>query len=240
MIAKVGKSTNITDTLNYNENKKKGGEIMFSHGIDPNMSCEMQAKVMETMHNQRYRIKAHTIVISHGDNDSKKLTPEQERKYLLDFLNELEKRGTDLNSSAWVVTRHGNTDNVHYHLAVMNTRLDGGRFNDKFLGKNATRAAAAVSMRWGLESAARAARAEAKAAARRPKDKPLEPLTDATKEITKNYYNRKAAIEAAKRRKEYEERLQAEEKQRKSEKMQARNIRDSRRETDTPRKGFKR
>lgn len=240
MIAKAGKSTNIADTLKYNSNKKKGGEIMYSHGIDPNMSCEMQARVLEALHNQRYRVKAHTIVISHGDKDSKTLTPEQEKKYLLEFLNELEKRGTDLNSTAWIVTRHGNTDNIHYHLAIMNTRLDGGRFNDKFLGKNATRAAAAVSMRWGLELASRAATAEAQEAENRPHEKPQEPLTSTTKEIAKNFYNRRAAIAAAKRRKEYEERLQAEEKQRKSEKLQNRNISDIRREEVAPRKGFRR
>lgn len=209
MIATVGTSKSIASTLKYNENSLKGGEVVFSHGIDPAMPVELQARMLEAMHNNRFKIKAHTIVISHGDRDSRELTPAQEKKLLLEFLNELEKRGTDLNSAPWVIARHGNTDNIHYHMAIMNTTMDGKRFQDKFLGKNATRAAAAVSMKYGLENAPRAAKAEKAAAAKRPQEpKQKPPLAEETVQTIKKVYNRRAAISAAKKKKEDETRKQ--------------------------------
>lgn len=244
MIATVSTSRNIKATLLYNENSRKGGEVMFSNAIDPSMPVQLQAQVLEAMHNQKYKVKAHTIVISHGDNDSKHLTPEQEKQYLSAFLEELEKRGTDLSSSAWVIARHGNTDNVHYHMAIMNTTLDGGRFNDKFLGKNACRAAAAVSMRFGLERAEKAEEAESRSVRRRSgsaETKQPEAMTLATKTKAKNLYNRRQRIAAAKKRKEDEAtQLKAKEKQNRQARVQNRNQRNSRGEEESPRRSFRR
>ena len=244
MIANVSNSRDIASTLIYDENKLKGGEVMFSHGIDPYMPVELQAKMLEALHNDRFKVKVHTIVISHGDHDSKVLNPEQEKKILLDFLNELEKRGTDLNSAPWVIARHGNTDNIHYHMAIMNTTMDGKRFNDKFLGKNATRAAAATSMKYGLESATRAVEAEQAAARRRPKG--LEPereplLNKETLTKSERRYNRRAAIAAAKRRKENEaDQQQTYAKPNKQTGMQTRYQRDAGGEEETQRHGRRR
>lgn len=244
MIATVATSKNIASTLKYNENERKGGEIVFSHGIDPSMPVDLQAQVLEAMHNQRFKIKAHTIVISHGREDSKRITPVEERKYLMDFLNELERRGSNLNSAAWVIARHGNTDNVHYHMVIMNTRFDGGRFNDKFLGKNATRAAAAVSMRYGLERAPKAAEAELLSESIRPIEqvKEEEPLNQSAKIITKNVYNRRAAIAAAKKRnREYEAiHEQAYKEQKGKERLQNSNISHFGGKESNTRKGFRR
>lgn len=241
MIATVGTSKNIASTLKYNENSLKGGEVVFSHGIDPNMPVDMQARLLEAMHNQRYQIKAHTIVISHGDRDSRELTPEQEKKFLLEFLNELEKRGTDLNSAPWVIARHGNTDNIHYHMAVMNTTMDGKRFQDKFLGKNATRAAAAVSMKYGLENAPRAAKAEKAAADRRPKKEHRKPLTDDAVQTIKKVYNRRAAIEAARKRKQDEaNKKQTQAKPDRQTNLSPRHQRHTGGEEPTQRTGFRR
>ena len=86
MVADVGRSTNISATLMYNRNDLKGGEVVFSSGIDPSLPADIQARALEAMHNPRFRIKAHTIVISHGDHDSKILTPAQEKKCLKAFL----------------------------------------------------------------------------------------------------------------------------------------------------------
>lgn len=242
MIATVGTSKNIASTLKYNENSLKGGEVVFSHGIDPAMPVELQARMLEAMHNQRFKIKAHTIVISHGDRDSRELTPAQEKKLLLEFLNELEKRGTDLNSAPWVIARHGNTDNIHYHMAVMNTTFTGERFNDKFLGKNATRAAAAVSMKYGLEKAQRAAEAETEAAKNRPQEpKQKPPLSEETVQTVKKVFNRRAAIAAAKKRKEDEARQQqTQAKPDRQTKLPPRHQRDTGREEPNKRTGFRR
>ena len=242
MIATVATSKNIASTLKYNENSLKGGEVVFSHGIDPAMPVELQARMLEAMHNQRFKIKAHTIVISHGDRDSRELTPAQEKKLLLEFLNELEKRGTDLNSAPWVIARHGNTDNIHYHMAIMNTTMDGKRFQDKFLGKNVTRAAAAISMKYGLEQAPRAARAEKAAAEKRPQEpKQKPPLTEEAVQITKKVYNRRAAVAAAKKRKEDETRKQqTQAKPDRQTKLPTRHFRNTGGEEPHQRTGFRR
>lgn len=241
MIATVGTSKNIASTLKYNENPLKGGEVVFSHGIDPNMPVDLQARMLESLHNHRYQVKAHTIVISHGNQDSRELTLEQEKKLLLEFLNELEKRGTDLNSAPWVIARHGNTDNIHYHMAIMGTTMDGKRFQDKYIGKNATRAAAAVSMKYGLENAPRAAEAEKAAAVRRPKPKQEKPLAEETVQTVKKVINRRAAIAAAKKRKEDEAiKQQAQAKQNRQADLSARHQRDTGGEKENRRTSFRR
>lgn len=240
MIADVGRSTNISATLMYNRNDLKGGEVILSSGIDPALPATIQAAALEAMHNPKFRIKAHTIVISHGDHDSKILTPAQERKCLHAFLKELEAEGINLDAAPWVIARHGNTDNTHYHMAIMNTCYDRSRFPSEFLGAKATRAAARASLAIGLECPPKAAvRARKTKAPKEVKAKEL--LPKETKETTKKYFNRRAAIEAARKRKEDEaQKLQAEKKQGQPKSMPNRNIRHSRREEDPPRKGFKR
>lgn len=240
MIADVGRSTSISATLMYNRNDLKGGEVVFSSGIDPSLPADIQARALEAMHNPRFRIKAHTIVISHGDHDSKILTPAQEKKCLKAFLKELEAEGINLDAAPWVIARHGNTDNIHYHMAIMNTCYDRSRFPSEYLGAKATRAAARASLSIGLECPPKAAIRARKTKA--PKEvKPQELLPKETKETTKKYYNRRAAIDAARKRKEDEaKKLEAEKKQGKSESLQNRHKRDTRGENNTPRKGFKR
>lgn len=240
MIADVGRSTNISATLMYNRNDMKGGEVILSSGIDPALPATIQAAALEAMHNPKFRIKAHTIVISHGDRDSKILTPAQERKCLQAFLKELEAEGINLDAAPWVIARHGNTDNTHYHMAIMNTCYDRSRFPSEFLGAKATRAAARASLAIGLECPPKAAiRARKTKAPKEVKAKEL--LPKETKETTKKYFNRRAAIEAARKRKEDEaKKLEAEKKQGQSKSVPNRNIRHSRREEDPPRKGFKR
>lgn len=227
MIAKVGTSTNIVSTLEYNENALKGGEVMFCNGIDPAMPVNLQARILEAMHNPKYKIKAHTIVISHGDNDSKSLTLEQEKKYLRAFIEGMIERGFDLNGTRWVIARHGNTDNVHYHMAIMTTKMDGSRFKDYYLGKNASRVAAEVSESFNLERAEWAIKNEKEYQKHNPRKK-------------KNY-NRKAAIEAARRRKEDEtEKNQTWKKSDRQTNLSNRHQRNAGGEEQTQRRGFRR
>lgn len=241
MVADVGRSTNISATLMYNRNDMKGGEVILSSGIDPSLPATIQAAALEAMHNPRFRIKAHTIVISHGDNDSRVLTPEQERKCLVAFLKELEAEGINLDAAPWVIARHGNTDNIHYHMAIMNTCYDRSRFPSEFLGAKATRAAARASLNIGLECPAKAEERLRKTKEPR-KAKPKKLLTEEASETTKKFYNRRAAIAAAQKRKADEEakRQQTQAKQQQPKVVQNRHISDTGREINPPRKGFKR
>lgn len=227
MIAKVGTSTNIISTLEYNENELKGGEIIYSNGIDPNMPVELQAKILEAQHNSRYKIKAHTIVISHGNKDSGQLTMVEEKKYLRAFLKGLKGRGFDLDGSRWVIARHKNTDNIHYHMAIMTTKIDGSRFKDYFLGKNAARVAAEVSEYFGLEKAEWAVKNEETHQSYHPKPRRKKNLvSESNKEIIKKY-NRRAAIDAAKKRREDEsKKTQTRQKSDRQTKLPTRHFRD--------------
>lgn len=240
MIADVGKSTNIAATLVYSRNEKKGGEVILSSGIDPSLPAIIQAAALEAVHNPRFKIKAHTIVISHGDRDSKILTPEQEKKCLVAFLKELEAEGINLDAAPWLISRHGNTDNIHYHMTIMNTCYDGSRFPSEFLGAKATRAAARASLSIGLECPPKAAIRARKTKA--PKEiMPKELLPKESKEKAKKYFNRRAAIEAAKKRKEYEnEQFKTQKKQGESKKLPNRNQRDKGGEEKAGRTGWRR
>ena len=240
MIADVGTSMSISATLMYNRNKEKGGEVILSSGIDPALPVAVQAAALEAVHNPKFRIKAHTIIISHGDSDSKILTPEQEMKCLKAFLKELEAEGINLDAAPWLVARHNNTDNIHYHMVIMNTCYDGSRFPSEFLGAKATRAAARASLSIGLECPAKAA-IRARKIKPPKKVKKQELLPKETKEITKKYFNRRAAIEAAKKRKENEtKKFQAEKEQKQPKNLQNSNFRHSRGEEISSGKGFKR
>ena len=241
MIADVGRSTNISATLMYNRNDMKGGEVILSSGIDPALPATIQAAALEAMHNPKFRIKAHTIVISHGNHDSKILTPEQELKCLKAFLKELEAEGVNLDAAPWVIARHGNTDNIHYHMAIMNTCYDRSRFRSEFLGAKATRAASRASLSIGLECPTKGAiRAQETKAPGVVKPKKAV-LPKETKEKSKKFYNRKASIEAARRKKENEtQKQQAKAKQNQPKVLPNRNLGDTGRENDNPRKSFKR
>ncbi|MGL4907813.1 MAG: relaxase/mobilization nuclease domain-containing protein [Bacteroidales bacterium] len=219
MIATVSSSRSISSTLNYNENNMKGGEIIYSSGIDPSMNVDNQIRFLEAMSNPKFKVKAHTIVISHGDNDTKKITIQDEKKILKEFLLELEKRGVNLDAAPWVIARHNNTNNTHYHMAIMNTCYDGSKFNSAFLGKTATRAAAKVSLSLGLEAAPKAANNIRRRKEKKPTNEKIKMDENTESTLHKVYINRQDAIEAARLRKEkeeYEKKLQAQEKQRKS------------------------
>lgn len=243
MIAKVGTSTDIASTLEYNENELKGGEVVFSNGIDPNMPVSLQARLLESYHNPKYKVKAHTIIISHGDNDSKKLTPKQEKEYLRAFVDGMIERGFDLDNSRWVIARHGNTDNVHYHMAVMTTKEDGTRFKDYYLGKNASRVAAEVSKKFELEHAAWSAKKEAKHREhhpRPPRKKRTLPISGEARDINKKFISRKAAIAAKKEREHESQKTQTRQKPDGQKNLSTRHQRDTGGETTTQRKGFSR
>ena len=46
-----------------------------------------------------------------------------------------------MEEAPYIVAHHDNTDNEHYHIVIRTTDINGKGFNEKFINKNATRAA---------------------------------------------------------------------------------------------------
>lgn len=166
MIANVSTSSDITFTLAYGQNPEKGGGIILCNYTDERAGAEQQARDWEALSNP-YRNKCYTIVVSFGNKDTEKIRQMPfaeravfERKLLMAFLNELSDRGNNVYDCPFVVAHHGNTDNEHFHIAILNTTVSGKHFRDSFIKKNACRAAAKVSMDFGLEVPEKAARNE--------------------------------------------------------------------------------
>lgn len=166
MIANVSTSSDITFTLAYGQNPEKGGGIILCNYTDERAGAEQQARDWEALSNP-YRNKCYTIVVSFGNKDTEKIRQMPfaeraifERKLLMAFLNELSERGNNIYDCPFVVAHHGNTDNEHFHIAILHTTVYGKHFRDSFIKKNACRAAAKVSMDFGLEVPEKAARNE--------------------------------------------------------------------------------
>ena len=104
------------------------------------------------------------IVISMSDGDTEKIRSidnpadrvEFERNVIDAFMCELDQRGNNVFDCPFVVAHHENTDNEHFHIAILTTTVDGRRLHDSFIKKNAVRAAAKISEEYGLEAAPRA------------------------------------------------------------------------------------
>ena len=166
MIANVSTSSDIAFTLAYGQNPEKGGGIILCNYTDERAGADQQARDWEALSNP-YRNKCYTIVVSFGNKDTETIRQmlfieraAYERNLLMAFLNELSERGNNVFDCPFVVAHHGNTDNVHFHIAILNTTVAGKHFRDSFIKKNACRAAAKVSMNFGLEVPEKAARNE--------------------------------------------------------------------------------
>ena len=179
MNARVGKSPDISHSLTYAQNHDKDGGILIANFTDTTASPEEQARDwMATANN--YRTKCYTIIISFTPNETAMLRSmpdngrDKIRTIIRDFLDELSERGNDVSECPYIVARHDNTDNEHYHIVIRTTDMDGKRFSDKFIYKNANRAAACIAMKYGLEAPLKAAereKAHQEAEGRRRKEK---------------------------------------------------------------------
>lgn len=76
------------------------------------------------------------------------------RTIINDFLDELSVRDNDVSECPYIVARHDNTYNEHYHIVIRTTYVNGKRFCDKYINKNANRAAACI--KYGLQTAKKA------------------------------------------------------------------------------------
>ena len=165
MNARVGKSSDISHSLGYAQNHEKDGSILFANFTDLSASPEEQAQDWMATAND-YKTQCYTIIISFTPEETAMLRSmpdngrDKVRTIIGDFLDELGHRGNDVSECPYIVARHDNTDNEHYHIVIRTTDVNGKRFCDKFINKNANRAAAFIAMKYGLETARKAAERE--------------------------------------------------------------------------------
>ena len=210
MMATVSKSSDISHSLTYAQNKEKDGGILFANLTDLSATPEEQARDWEALSND-YKTKCYNIVISFTPNETQALRsiPDYGRNkvstLIKEFLQELSDRGNDVSECPFVVARHDNTDNEHYHICILATDINGNRFRDSFINKNATRAAAKVAMDNNLEGAKKAMereKAHQEATGQRKKEKKTRyhAPSDSQEKID-DRLRRKRAVEEAKKRK---------------------------------------
>ena len=167
MIAKVRATSRITRAVMYGQDERKGGEVLLFRHIDMTATPEEQAADLIAMSKPSFKVKAYNFILSFDDEDTEKLRQmdaESRFKFLREvikaFIAEMEKRGTNITDCPFVVARHGNTNNEHFHMTVLTTTVDGKHINDSYIKKNAIRAAAKVSEDYGLKAAPKALRNE--------------------------------------------------------------------------------
>lgn len=158
-----------------------------------------------------YKNQCYTIVISFTPNETAILRSmpdngrDKIRTIIQDFLDELSERGNDVSECPYIVARHDNTDNEHYHIVIRTTDINGKRFSDKFINKNANRAAACIAMKYGLEAPPKAverekAHQEAEGRRKKEKSKRLHKPSASQSEIDEKMRRKRAVEEAAKRK----------------------------------------
>ena len=159
MIAKVRPTRHITRSVMYGQDERKGGEVLLFQHVDMTATPEEQAADLVAMSKPSIKVKAYNFILSFDDEDTEKLRQmdtERRFKFLREvikaFIAEMEKRGTNITDCPFVVARHGNTNNEHFHMTVLTTTVDGKHINDSFIKKNAIRAAAKVSEDYGLKA----------------------------------------------------------------------------------------
>ncbi len=210
MNARVGKSSDISHCLGYAQNRDKDGGILLANHTDIAASPEEQARDwMATANN--YKAQCYTIVISFTPNETALLRSmpdngrDKIRTIIRDFLDELSERGNDVSECPYIVSRHDNTDNEHYHIVIRTTDMNGNRFSDKFINMNANRAAACIAMKYGLEAPPKAverekAHQEAEGHRKKEKSNRQHKLSASQSEIEEKMRRKRAVEEAAKRK----------------------------------------
>lgn len=210
MNAVVGKSSDIAHSLSYAQNRDKDGGILFGNFTDLYASPEEQAQDWTATAND-YKTQCYTIIISFTPAETALLRSmpdngrDKVRTIIRDFLDELAERGNDTSECPLIVARHDNTDNEHYHIVIRTTDIKGKRFSDKFINKNANRAATCIAMKYGLEvppKAAKREKAHQEAEGRRQKERTARQHKPSTSqsEIDEKM-RRKRAVEEAQKRK---------------------------------------
>lgn len=210
MNARVGRSSDIAHSLNYAQNREKDGRILLANFTGLSATPKEQARDwMATANN--YKTQCYTIVISFTPDETVMLRSmpdngrDKVRTIIRDFLDEVAYRGNDVDECPYIVARHDNTDNEHYHIVIRTTNINGKRFHDKYIKKNANRAAACIAMKYGLEAPPKAVeheKAHQEAEGKRRKEKAQrQHKPSATQAEIDNKMRRKRAVEEAAKRK---------------------------------------
>ncbi len=210
MNAIVGSSSDISHSLAYAQNRDKDGGILLANHTDIAASPEEQARDwMATANN--YKAQCYTIVISFTPNETAIIRSmpdngrDKIRTIIQDFLDELSDRGNEVSECPYIVARHDNTDNEHYHIVIRTTDINSRRFSDNFINKNANRAAACIAMKYGLEAPPKAVereKAHQEAEGRRQKKKvSRQHKPSASQSEIDEKMRRKRAVEDAAKRK---------------------------------------
>lgn len=210
MNARVGKSSDISHSLGYAQNREKDGGILFANFTDLSASPEEQTQDWMATAND-YKTQCYTIIISFTPEETAMLRSmpdngrDKVRTIIRDFLDELSQRGNDVSECPYIVARHDNTDNEHYHIVIRTTDVNGKRFCDKFINKNANRAAAYIAMKYGLDVATKAAereKAHQEAEGKRRKERTARQHKPSTSQAQiDEKMRRKRAVEDARKRK---------------------------------------
>ena len=127
------------------------------------------------------------------------------RTIIGDFLDELSVRGNDVSECPYIVARHDNTDNEHYYIVIRTTDINGKRFRDNFINKNANRAAACIAMKYGIETLKKAAEREmahqeAEGRRRKERTRRQHKPSDSQSQIDERMRHKRAVEEAKKRK----------------------------------------
>lgn len=210
MNARVGKSSDISHCLGYAQNRDKDGGILLANFTDIAASPEEQIRDWMATAND-YRTQCYTIIISFTPTETAILRSmpdngrDKIRTIIRDFLDELSERGNDVTECPYIVARHDNTDNEHFHIVIRTTDMNGKRFCDKFINKNANRAAACIALKYGLEAPPKAAEREkahqeAEGQRRKEKAKRHHKPSALQSEIDEKMRRKRAVEEAAKRK----------------------------------------
>ena len=210
MNARVGKSTDISHSMGYAQNRDKDGGILLANFTDIATSPGEQARDWMATAND-YKTQCYTIIISFTPTETVMLRSmpdngrDKIRTIIQDFLDELSERGNDVTECPYIVARHDNTDNEHYHIVIRTTDMSGKRFCDKFINKNANRAAACIAMKYGLEAPPKAveretAHQEAEGQRRKEKAKRQHKPSASQSEIDEKMRRKRAVEEAAKQK----------------------------------------
>ncbi len=206
MNARVGRSSDIAHSLNYAQNREKDGRILLANFTGLSATPKEQARDwMATANN--YKTQCYTIVISFTPDETLMLRSmpdngrDKVRTIIRDFLDELADRGNNVEECPYIVARHDNTDNEHYHMVIRTTDINGKRFRDKYIKKNANRAAACIAMKYGLEAPPKAVeheKAHQEAEGQRRKEKAQRQHKPSTTQAEiDNKMRRKRAVEEA-------------------------------------------
>ena len=114
MNARVGKSSDISHSLGYAQNRDKDGGILLANFTDIAASPEEQARNWMATAND-YKTLCYTIIISFTPTETSMLRSmpdngrDKIRTIIRDFLDELSERGNDVTECPYIVARHDRT-----------------------------------------------------------------------------------------------------------------------------------